>query len=277
MEMKMKKKINIKKAVIIFAAALVLCAAAIFGVIQLRKPEKSETYAFLTSAMEKTEAAESFLAQITSKTQIAVGGDVQVITTRGYISSEDELSDVYVFLNTVSESTANPSADYNVTLSMHSDGEKVYDDSTGTREEIDMTAEEFEGIIGEYRLYRYTEKNVTRVEFDENELEQYEGGGILTVFLTKPEDTVIEGYDDAVADLSGEEVTVADLEVKSAYVTYTIYDDMVTAQTCTFAVEYITESGEKIDYSVTNQVVYLDDYEADSTSVDTFNDNGEEM
>ena len=262
MEMKMKKKINIKKAVIIFAAALVLCAAAIFGVIQLRKPEKSETYAFLTSAMEKTEAAESFLAQITSKTQIAVGGDVQVITTRGYISSEDELSDVYVFLNTVSESSANPSADYNVTLSMHSDGEKVYDDSTGTREEIDMTAEEFEGIIGEYRLYRYTENNVTRVEFDENELEQYEGGGILTVFLTKPEDT---------------EVTVADLEVKRAYVTYTIYDDMVTAQTCTFAVEYITESGEKIDYSVTNQVVYLDDYEADSTSVDTFNDNGEEM
>lgn len=273
---KMKKKINLKKMLIITASVLTAAGLAAVLWLWLYEPEASEINEYLSAAMENTQSREEFLAQISSTAQISVGDNVQVITTKGYISSEDSLGDVYVYLNTKSETPSNPSADHDVTLSMFTDGEKVYDDSTGTREEIDMTVEEFESIVNEYRLYGYSEANVDRVEFDENELEEFSGSGTVTLTLSKLEENVLSAYAETVSEVTGDNVKSEDLNVKSAYVTYTVFEDRITAQVCTFAVEYVSENGETVNYSVNNQVAYIDDYEIGDEDSDV-SDGGEEI
>lgn len=261
MKTKSEKKINIKIIIIVSVLALAVTGMATFLFIRFYEPDTSEIYGFLTEAMENTESSEAFLAQIMSTAQLTVGDNVQITTTKGYVSSEESLGDVYVYLNTKSETPSNPSADYDVTLSMFTDGEKVYDDSTGTKEEIDITVEEFNSIINEYRLYRYNENDVEKVEFDENELEEFSGSGTVTVSLSKPAENVLRAYAQTVSELTGENVKTDDLNVNSAFVTYTVFEDRISAQVCTFAVEYVSENGETIHYSVTNQVAYIDDYE----------------
>ena len=154
---------------------------------------------------------------------------------------------------------------------MFTDGEKVYDDTSGTNVEIDMTVEEFNSIIDEYGLYRYNEKDVDRVEYDENELSDFSGSGTVTVFIATPGEDILEGYANAIAFATGESVGTEELKVNSAFVTYTLFEEAVSAQTCTFAVEYKSESGETVYYSVTNQVAYIDDYEREEDAAVTKN------
>ncbi len=273
MEKKNKNKPKMNKKIwilVIIVLSLAVCVA--LTIMKLTRIDSvSEIYELLTGAMETTESNGEFVAQITSKSQFSMGDEVQVTTTRGYISSNDDPDDVYVYLNTVSETPANPEKDHDVTVSMFTDGEKVYDDTSGTNVEIDMTVEEFNSIIDEYGLYRYDEKDVDRVEYDENELSDFSGSGTVTVFLTTPGEDILEGYANAIAFATGESVGTEELKVNSAFVTYTLFEEAVSAQTCTFAVEYKSESGETVYYSVTNQVAYIDDYEREEDAAVTKN------
>lgn len=249
-----------EKTVFIIALSVLLLIASVLVVVLMKnKPEDNEIYTFVNHAIDDTEALDKFLVQISSSAQLTVDGNVQVTKTMGYISSKDDLGDVYVYLNTTSETPKDPSGDFNVTVAMYTDGEKVYDDSTGKPVEVDMTAEEFQKIVADYKLYRYDEKDCEKAEFDENEIEEFKGGGNVTVTLTAPSDEVLSAYAEKISQVTGEKVKKNDLNIKSAYVTYSIYDDMISAQTCTFAVEYVCEDERVVQYSVTNQVVYGND------------------
>ena len=259
--MKKSRFTNKKKLIFILSGVLIFTLAVIAVILLLNGPDKSEVYIYVNDAIDKTESLEDFIVEVSSNSQISVDGKIHSTFTSGAISSKDNMNDVYVYLNTRSNTPSDKSSDFDVTVSMYTDGDKVYDDSSKKAVEIDMTPEEFREIVSEYKLYRYNEDDLVKAEFDENNIEEFKGDGNMTITLSKPSDEVLKAYAKKIESVVDENVKIKDLETKSAFITYSVYDDKIKAQTCTFAVEYICKDGKKVYYSVTNQVVYVENIE----------------
>ena len=263
-----KPKEQLKKNKLIIAAVFLIAILLIVVIVWLlcnpkgsETETETETYQLVNNAIKNTESMQDFMIQLGTTAKIMIGDVTQETSTAGYIVSLDNMNDVYVYVNTSSYTPNNTEADFNVTVSMFSDGEKVYDNSSGKNVEIDMTCEELEDIVKSYELYKYNEKDAKNTSFLENEMSGYENSGEMTITLSAVNDEVLEAYAAKLSEITGEDVKKSDLNLTAAFVTHSIYEEKVQAQTYTFEVEYITESGETVDYSVTSKVSYMDSFE----------------
>lgn len=247
------------KLKIIIPMIIALLAAASILFFFLKNKHKSETYDIVTNAIAKTEAQEDFIVEIFSSALVTTDTTLRRTDTNGYIYARDNLDFVYIFANTASTTPSNPSLDFNVTVAMYSDGEQVYDNSTGKDVPVNMTCQEFNAIVSEYGLYKYDEADVVQVAYEENRLEEYKGGGEMIVTLSKPQDAVLEAYAEALTEVTGEPVNKAALNILLAQVTYSIYNDMVAAQTCNFTVEYQCADGQTVQYASSTHILYLEE------------------
>lgn len=244
------------KFIIPIIALLVVIFVILFFALGHRS--YSETYDIVIKAIEKTEAQADFLVEISSCAMVTTDETLRRTDTNGYIYARDHLDFVYIYANTASTTPSNPSLDFCVTVALYSDGKQVYDNSTGKEVPIDMSCQEFNDIISEYELYRYEEADVLQVAYEENQQAEYNGGE-MTVTLSKPQDAVLEAYARALTEITGEPVGKSALKVILAQVVYSIYDDMVAAQTCNFTVEYQCTDGQTVQYASSAHIVYLEE------------------
>ena len=253
-ELLMKNKLQ---TIIISSSVLIVLLIVIFAV-----SGRSDIYKMVTDAIEKTESKEDFMLEFSSSSLIMTGSVSQQIDSSGYIAAADNLENVFVQINTKSSTPSAPQNDFDITASMYSDGEYVYETVNGKDTPLDMTVEEFNDIISEYGLYRYNEPDVEKAVFEENEI--YKGSGDVTVTLKTPGRQVLQSYAAKIAEITGENISTNDLVVTRAQVVYSIYNGEVGAQTCNFEVEYTTQSGEKIRYSSSAHVLYFSTQEEES-------------
>ena len=266
-EKKEKKGWHKYRPLIISSAILVLAVIVVLVAV-LVKPH-SETYKMVQKAIKNTEALDEYTIQIASSSLYCADGITQQIDTDGYIYVQKEIDFVYIYANTASTTSDDSVKDFDVTVSMHSDGEHVYDNLTGKDEIIeDITCEEFDEIVAGYELYRYDEKDVTQVAFEENSLEEYAGSGDMTVTLSRPNQKAMEALAEGMSTATGEEVTADDLTVVAASVTYSIYNEMVMSQTCNFTVSYERSDGKIVECSTATHILYTE--ETDDEDIDIY-------
>lgn len=245
------------------AAALIIALVLFFCM----RGASDEAYKIIYEAINKAEAKKTFMLQIDTAAQIDVGNMVQKTETNGYITSIEDLDTTHFYINTASNTSGNSDSDFDVTVSIYSDGEKVWDNSGGNKVEVDMTCKEFDEIVEGYSLYRFDKKNVQDIVFLPQDVEGYDTCGEMTVMLTKPEDRVLSSYSKKLSEITGEKVENDDLKVLAAMVSYNIFDGMVQSQTYSFTVEYTTASQATVRYGVSSQLAYsesgnlLDEYD----------------
>jgi hypothetical protein len=198
------------------------------------------------------------MIQLNSAAQVTISNQTQRTDTTGYIYADKEADLLYAYVNTKSISSANPEADFDVTVALHSDGTQVYDNSIGKDVPVDMTCEEFEAIVGEYGLYHYEEQNVISVKFNENQMEDFENSGNIMVKLSTPGDKVLTSYAQKMEEIAEEPVDKKDLKVIEADVIYAVYEEMVVSQSYRFGVEYTRTNGETIQYLASSEVTFTD-------------------
>lgn len=252
-----KAKIQGRKtesALIMTVMSLVLCAAIVL--VPVFYKDYTDLHTLVSNAIDKSEAQESFVLQLTTASELSIGTNAKRTDITGYIVSEDNMEDVLLYLNTFSTSSYDDAEDYDVTVSLYSDGEKVYDNSTGKAVEVDVTAQEFKDIVSEFSLYRYSIEDAKEVSFAENYMEGYDKSGNVTVKLKTPSDKVLASYAQTISEAVGEEIEVSDLTLNTAHITYGVYYDMVTTQQYTFSVSCELKDGQRLTYTVTSQVSY---------------------
>ncbi len=252
-----KSKIQSQKtesALIMTVMSLVLCAA--IALVPVLYKDYTDLHALVSDAIDKSEAQETFMLQLTTASELSIGANTKRTDITGYIVADNNMEDVLLYLNTFSTSSYDDAEDYDVTVSLYSDGEKVYDNSTGKNVEVDVTAQEFKDIVSDFSLYRYSVEDAKEVTFAENHMEGYDKSGNVTVKLKAPSDKVLASYARAISDAVGEEIEVSDLRLNTAHITYGIYYDMVTTQQYTISVSCTLKDGQKLTYTVTSQVSY---------------------
>lgn len=243
--------------------AVAVAAVAVAVWAPWRAPDKSEVYTMAEQAIMKTEAKEDLGLQISSSAMITDNGTLRKTDTSGYIYKLADLGRVLVHVNTQSTTPEDPSRDFDVTVSMFSDGEKVYDISGVDEIEVDMSCEEFDQIVSGLSFYRYREEDVVEVAYEENEMEGYDGGE-LSVTLTKPGDETLAAIAQSLAEALGEPVDEEKLVTVDARVDLSIYDGLLCAQSCNFTVEHTCQDGRKVRYATATHVVLLEDIQEES-------------
>lgn len=238
------------------AVAAAVAAVAVWA--PWRTEDPSEVYTMVEQAAAKTEAREDLGLQIASAAMITDNGTLRKTDTSGYIYKIAELGRVLVYVNTKSTTPEDPSRDFDVTVSMFSDGEKVYDISGGKEIPLDMSCEEFDRTVSGLSFYRYREEDVVEVRYEENELEGYDGGE-LSVTLSKPGDETLEAIAGSLEAVLGEPVDREKLVTVDARVDLSIYDGELCAQSCNFTVEHTCQDGRKVRYATATHVVLLED------------------
>ncbi len=256
-KIKNKKKLKIYLPLIISSIAILLAVVILFiFVFGSDNSLNSE----LKKAIEKTEGRSEYAVEISSSTAIILGEFEKEISTNGYIYSEGSADKTVVYVNTKSETPDDTQQDFDVTSLLYTDGKKVYDNTSGAPQQVDMSVDEFYDIVDEYELYKYDDKDVVDIEYNEKENENSEGGQIV-VTLKKPDDKVLEAYASAISDMTGEDVSRDELDVKSAYAIYSVYDELVVTQTCNFNVEYVCKDSQVLKYSGSTNVSYYHDFD----------------
>ncbi len=256
-QVKKPKKKKQMLPVVLSAVALVLIASLVIVFIVVN--DHSEIYKMVKKAIVNTESQSEVLLRFDTTANVTQGEKVYKTDTGGVVCGFNNMKDVFVSINAVSTTPEDTSSDFNVTASFYSDGEKVYDISSGAEVEADITPQEFDSIISEYELYRYKESYAKEAIFNENQLEEFKGSGEVTVTLTSPGDEVLSVYAQAISEFTGEKVTKDDLKVNAAFVSYVIYDELVSNQSYTFSVEYTPRNGDKVFYTVSSQVSFSDE------------------
>lgn len=256
-QVKKTKKKKQMLPIVLSAVALVLTVSLVIVLIAVNN--HSEIYKMVKKAIINTESQSEVLLRFDTTANVTQGGKVYKTDTGGVICGFNNMEDVFVSINAVSTTPENTSSDFNVTASFYSNGEKVYDISSGAEVEADITPKEFNSIISEYELYRYKESYAKEAIFNENQLEEFKGSGEVTVTLTSPGDDVLSAYAQAISEFTGEKVAKDDLNVNAAFVSYVIYDEFVSSQTYTFSVEYTPQDGDKVFYTVSSQVSFSDE------------------
>lgn len=240
------------------AGGLVAAVVAVMIWAPWRAPDTSEVYAMVEQAVGKTEAKEDLGLQISSSAMITDNGTLRKTETSGYIYRISDLGRVLVHVNTKSTTPEDPSRDFDVTVAMFSDGQKVYDISAGEETEVDMSCEEFDRVVSGLSFYRYREADVVEVRYEENEMEGYDGGE-LSLTLAKPGDETLEAIAGSLAELLGEPVDKDGLVSVDARVDMSIYSGMLCGQSCNFTVEHTCQDGRKVRYATATHVVLLED------------------
>lgn len=253
------KLLNKKLIIPVVAVLVTVCLIVTAIVISLN--HHSDIYKMVDKAIENSESKSQFYLGFETTTSVSKGDKSYKTDTGGVIFSANNMEDAVVSINAVSTTPDNTSSDYNVTATFYCDGDNVYDITTGKEVKASISTKEFKDILDEYSLYMYEEKNATNAVFNENQLEEFKGSGEVTVTLSSPGDEILEEYAVVISELTGENVKKSDLKVKAAFVSYVIYDELVQSQTYTFSVEYVTEDGEKVDYTVSSFVSFSDDFE----------------
>lgn len=250
----------------IFGVVVLLLAIALILFFSLRSGD-DDVHKILAEAITKAEADKTFVLQLDTAAQITIEDMEQKTETSGYITSLEEFDITHFYLNTVSKTTDNSESDFDVTVSVYSDGEKVWDNSGGTDVELDITCQEFDEIVDSYSLYRYDTDNVKDVVYIPQELQGFDTSGEITVILTKPEDNVLSVYAEKLSEITKEKVNKDDLKVLNSVVSYSLFDGQVQSQTYSFTVEYAVDSDVVVRYGVSSQSAYgdpnnlLEDYE----------------
>lgn len=252
------KKLKAYLPLIISLTVLLLVVASV-ALFVINSPDGSLNGA-VKKAIEKTEKNKEYAVQISSSATIILGEFEKEISTDGYIYSEGSADKTVVYVNTSSETPDDTQQDFDVTALMYTDGKKVYDNTTGSPKEIEMSVDEFYEIVDEYELYKYDDKDVVDIEYHDKETEEYKGGQTI-VTLKKPNEKVLKAYASAISEITGENVSSDELDVKSAVAIYSIYDDLVVSQTCNFNVEYVCEDSQILEYLGTTQVSYYHDFD----------------
>lgn len=251
------RKIN-KKWLIPAGAVLLAAVAVVLAMLLREKPETEPDYhQIVAAAVEKAEEQEGFVIQLYSTGTISVDNASQTVQTNGYLYASADSDYTSIYVNTSSSTENAEATDFDVTVAMYCDGQGVYDNTGNSPVKMDMTCEEFQQIVGEYGLYHYDVADAAEITYTENSMEQYNGGQ-YSVSLTRPSDTVLEAYAGVMADATGETVTKEDLTVVSAYVMYSVYDDALVTQTCSFTVQYTMADGRTASYHSMNQIAYLE-------------------
>jgi len=247
------KKIS-KKWLLVGGAAALLVGAAVL-LLWLKAPEPT-AHELVAAAIKKTEEKKDYTIQIYSTATVSAGEVSQTVQTTGYLHTMEDTDYTSLYVNTSSESKNTQTSDFDVTVAMYCDGEKVYDNTGAAPVQMDMSCEEFRQIVSEYGLYHYELADAVDITYTPNEKEGTQGGQ-YSVTLAKPRDEVLVGYAGVLAEATGQTVAKEDLQVLSAYVLYSVYDGQVVSQTCSFTVECPMTDGRKAQYSAVNQVAYL--------------------
>lgn len=248
-----------KKFVTVISILLVvlLTATVVVAVILLNR--EPDTYSFVMSAIDSTESKSNMTVQINSLGQIKSGGVTQQTDTDGIITFVEEDDIVHFYLNTKSSTIGAEAEDFDVTVSLFCEDDVVYDNTTGANVVVeDMTADEFREIVDGYSLYRYSKDKAVSASFVENEMEGYENCGDVTVQLSAPEDEVLESFSQKLSEVTGEKVKANQLEVNSASVTYSIYNEMVAMQKYSFTVTYTASSGQDVMYTSVSEIAFME-------------------
>lgn len=248
---KSRKKLIVSLVAVV---AVILAAVIVFSVFF--KP-KTDAYKFVTKGIENAEALDDFLLEYSTRQIVTFGDATQDILTAGYLVSFDDMDTVSVEINTESYSSYDSNGNGSASVTLLYENEKVYDISTGTSQEIDISPQEFESIISDFGLYEYSPKNVEEEQLIENEKEELEGSGTVTVSLKAPEKPVLDAYAKEISSLTGESVSAKDLTPVAAFVQYGIYENKVTSQSYTFTVKYTASNGETLKYTVNSDITYV--------------------
>ena len=248
-----------KKLFAILASVLVVAVVAVIIVVVVLSANSTSTYKRLTKAIDNAESMSDFLLEYSTRQTVVYGSTTQDIASIGHILSIDNMDRVYVEINTQSSNSDNPDMDGTATATLYTDGKKVYDITTGTKTEVDMSADEFNDIVNEFGLYRYDPKDVKEEQFTENEKEELKGSGFITVSLNTPGEKVMQAYAQEISVLTGDDVTAEDLTPVAAYVQYYIQDDAVKTQSYTFTVKYTANNGAVLNYTVNSDISYTGD------------------
>lgn len=269
MKTKQRKTAGRRRYLPLILSSAALVAAIAIVIMAVLGGRSDDTYKMVQNAIRNTEAKKDPIIQLSSSSLTTGGGISQQVDTEGYIYTLSQADLTYVYVNTASSTSDESVEDFDVTVAMYSDGEFVYDNSTGKDVVIeDMTCEEFDEIVSEYGLYQYKKSDVTSVAFNENTLEGMENNGDMVVTLSRPNDGVMDALAQSMAAATGEEVDAEDLDILAASVTYSIYDEMVAGQTCNFTVSYQRADGETVQIASATHVLYLE--EVDQEEIDTF-------
>ncbi|MBR3988217.1 MAG: hypothetical protein IKK10_02825 [Clostridia bacterium] len=246
------------KALVLMVGALSFLLAVLMIFLFNLQDTSYDVHDIVCKAIDKAEADKTFILQLDTAAQINVGNMEQKTETSGYITSVEELDLTHFYLNTFSSTTDNPDADFDVTVSVFSDGERVWDNSGGTAVELDITCEEFDEIVDSFSLYKYNTNNVRDVLYIPKEIEGFDTSGEVTVILNTPEENVLSAYAEKLSEITEEKVNANELKILNAVVSYSLFDGKVQSQTYSFTVEYITSAGIAVRYGVSSQSAYGD-------------------
>ncbi len=261
--MNLKAKFLSKKKLIITSILLVLVIVSLVLFFVLKKDNEEDPLdkyiVMAQNAIDNTENIDECYTSFNTSSLIELKESYQNLNTSGNIIriKNDEANDIETLVSINSSSSTYPDSkgDYEITANLFSDGEKVYDNTSGTNIEVDMTADEFKEITDKFELYHFDVNDVKSTSYEPFS-EMVNEGGQVVVNLKNPNDNVLEAYAAAIGDLLEENVKKDDLITKSALVIYSISQNRIVSQTCSFVVEYEHEGGENIRYSGSTQIAF---------------------
>jgi len=267
------KKKRRKPLVIILwiAVSIIILTATVFLIKKLfgdkGKEKDKDSYLIVMEAIEKTESMEDFFIQTSSTSKINNGKVSQQVVTNGYIYTLDKKEFVYVYANTESKTVGSAANDFNVTVSMYSDGTHVYDNSTGKSEIVEgITCDEFDKIVSEYELYKPKKEDVIKFTFNEDQNIKDGKSGDMIISLSRLDEKVIKSIKEALSQNTGEEVNSEKINILSATAIYSIYDGTVVSQSCSFSVNYAKQNGTVVKYFTETNINYLKETDIEDTS-----------
>ena len=244
----------------IIAIMVIALAVIITGIVAIFLISQSSDGKYLRTAIKNAESLSDFAVKYATKQTVEYGDAYQDISSTGHIVSFNNFEKTFGENNTASYTKDNEENDTQVKVLLYSDSDGVYDVTTGVKEEVDMTPQEFEKIVKSYELYKYSRKNIMQEEVKRGETEGTENNGIVTVRLKSPESEVLEAYAAEISSITGDKVSSNDLDVVAAYVQYSIYENVVKSQSYTFTVSYTTETGDTLKYTVSSDLEYITDF-----------------
>lgn len=221
------------------------------------EPQPPDHHQALAAVLEKAEALPGFVIQLTSTGTLSIDQASQTVQTTGYLYDAADSDFASIYVNTSSHTENAQVEDFDVTVAMYCDEKGVFDNTGSSPKKMDMTREAFLQVVEGYGLYHYDVADATGITFRDHSTEEHKGGQ-YSVTLAKPTEAVLENYAKVLADATGESVAKEDLEVLSAYALYSVYDDALVTQTCSFTVQYTMADGRIASYHAVNQIAYVE-------------------
>ncbi len=261
------KNLTIILSIVVLIGILTTAVFVLKKVFFNDNQECADSYQMIIDAIANTEALEDFFVQVSSTSRITDENLSQQVVTNGYIYTLDKKEFVYVYANTESKTVGSAANDFNVTVSMYSDGTHVYDNSTGKNEIVEgITCDEFDKIVSEYELYKPKKEDIIKFTFNEDQNIKDGKSGDMIISLSRLDEKVIKSIKEALSQNTGEEVNSEKINILSATAIYSIYDKTVVSQSCSFSVNYEKQNGTVVKYFTETNINYLKETDIEDTS-----------